>query len=242
MIEVAVNSNRDRVSIFDTVRGLTVVSMVTFHVSYDLAYLYGIDMPWFTGTIFQDIWRASISWTFLFLAGWMTSLSRDNWKRAGVYALVALVVFLATSIVAVDTPVSYGIIYCMAASTAIHQLSKGLLQHIPPLLACLGLFALFLATQGIPQHLYALPNLAWLGFPSVGFASGDYYPIIPYTFMYLFGAYTSRAFIGRTSGRYPAWMMRDYCPPLSWIGRKSLIIYVLHQPIALGALMLVLGS
>lgn len=51
-----------RITIFDTVRGFTMISMAGFHACYDLAYLYGWDMPWFTQTVFQDIWRASISW------------------------------------------------------------------------------------------------------------------------------------------------------------------------------------
>ena len=55
-----------RITIFDTVRGLTMISMAGFHACYDLAYLYDGDMPWFTQTVFQDIWRASISWVLFF--------------------------------------------------------------------------------------------------------------------------------------------------------------------------------
>ena len=44
-----------RITIFDTVRGFTMISMAGFHACYDLAYLYGWDMPWFTQTVFQDI-------------------------------------------------------------------------------------------------------------------------------------------------------------------------------------------
>lgn len=58
-----------RITIFDTVRGLTMISMAGFHACYDLAYLYDWDMPWFTQTVFQDIWRASISWVFLSRVG-----------------------------------------------------------------------------------------------------------------------------------------------------------------------------
>ena len=96
----------ERIAFFDTVRGFTVCSMVLFHLSYDLAYLYGVSLPWFTGTAFQAVWRASISWTFLFLAGWMTSFSRSNVKRALVYAGAALLVFAVTSLAAVDTAVN----------------------------------------------------------------------------------------------------------------------------------------
>lgn len=53
-----------RITIFDTVRGFTMISMAGFHACYDFAYLYGWDMPWFTQSVFQDIWRASIGWVF----------------------------------------------------------------------------------------------------------------------------------------------------------------------------------
>lgn len=43
-----------RITIFDTVRGFTMISMAGFHACYDLAYLYDWDMPWFTQTVFQD--------------------------------------------------------------------------------------------------------------------------------------------------------------------------------------------
>lgn len=174
-----------RITIFDTVRGFTMISMAGFHACYDLAYLYGWDMPWFTQTVFQDIWRASISWVFLFIAGWMCTLSRNNIKRAAKYALAALVIWLATTLVSVDDSVNFGIIYCMAACTGIVALTDPVLKKISArwgMSLCLVLFAL---TWSIPKTIYPVPYLAWLGFPSPGFVSGDYYPIIPFIFMYL---------------------------------------------------------
>lgn len=140
-----------RITIFDTVRGFTMLSMAGFHACYDLAYLYGWDMPWFTETVFQDIWRASISWVFLFIAGWMCTLSRNNGKRALKYAAAALIVWMATTLVSVDDSVNFGIIYCMAACTAVVALTRPLLTKIPGswgIAVCLVLFAL---TWGIPK-------------------------------------------------------------------------------------------
>ena len=77
-----------RITIFDTVRGFTMISMAGFHACYDLAYLYDWDMPWFTQTVFQDIWRASISWVCLFQATIFQSsrsyscISQDTLLRA----------------------------------------------------------------------------------------------------------------------------------------------------------------
>ena len=144
-----------RITIFDTVRGFTMISMAGFHACYDLAYLYGWDMPWFTQSVFQDIWRASISWVFLFIAGWMCTLSRNNAKRAAKYAAAALVVWIATTLVSVDDSVNFGIIYCMAVCTAVVAFTRPLLQKLPGswgIAACLVLFALTWAFQRRSTH------------------------------------------------------------------------------------------
>lgn len=105
-----------RVHGYDVIRGLAVISMVGFHFCYDLATLKGASIPWFRPP-FQDVWRASISWTFLIVAGVMCSYSRSNLRRGVRYLVLALVIFAVTTIAAVDTPISFGIIYCMGAST-----------------------------------------------------------------------------------------------------------------------------
>lgn len=169
-----------RITIFDTVRGFTMISMAGFHACYDLAYLYGWDMPWFTQTVFQDIWRASISWVFLFIAGWMCTLSRNNAKRAAKYAAAALVVWIATTLVSVDDSVNFGIIFCMAACTAIIAFARPALDRVPAVWGIAICLILFACTWSIPKAAYPIPYLAWLGFPGPDFVSGDYYPLIPF--------------------------------------------------------------
>lgn len=157
-----------RITIFDTVREFTMISMAGFHACYDLAYLYDWDMPWFTQTVFQDIWRASISWVFLFIAGWMCTLSRNNIKRAAKYALAALVVWLATTLVSVDDSVNFGIIYCMAACTGIVALTDPVLKKISArwgMSLCLVLFAL---TWSIPKRSTLSPTWRGWDFRALG--------------------------------------------------------------------------
>lgn len=132
-----------RVRFFDSLRGLSVLSMVGFHLCYDLRYLAGLSLPWFQGT-FQDVWRASISWVFLFLAGVMSSYSRNNYRRAAKYGLFALAIFAVTAIAAVDDAISFGIIFCMAACTLVTAILETL--RIRP-------GALWLARHALPPFL-----------------------------------------------------------------------------------------
>ena len=221
----------------DTLRGLTIVSMVAFHAMFDYVYVYGNEAPWFFEGIYQSVWRCSISWVFIALAGWMTMFSCNNAKRALKYAAAALVVYLATSVTRVSTPISFGIIYCMAACTLAYVLLSPVLERLPHLGMAVLFAALFLATLGVPSHTYAIEGFAWLGFPSAGFYSGDYYPLLPYVFLYLAGACASKA-VSRSS--YPVWTSRDLCRPLTFLGRHSLLVYLIHQPLLIAAFELAL--
>ncbi len=236
-------SARGRVGIFDVVRGLSVISMVLFHLCYDLRFIWGAELSWFASPL-MDVWRASISWTFLFVAGCMCPLSRDNLRRGLQYVAVALAIWVVTSVVAVDTPISFGIIYCMAASTllawALERL--GLLPRGP--LAAALLLVLFVSlldlADGVvgvgpvrvelPDALYQTGWLSWLGLPGPDFSSGDYYPLLPYLLMYLAGAAMGSWWADRG---YPAWAREAHAGPLGLVGRHALLVYVVHQPVLL---------
>lgn len=229
-------SNR-RIAFFDVVRGFTVLSMVAFHATYDAVMLFGFSVPWFENPYIQDAWRASISWTFLFLAGWMASFSRNNARRGAIYGVMAFLIWAVTSLAQVDTPINFGILFCMAASTLICSTFaphvKKLAKPFAPAAFALSLIA-FVITLGVPRHVYSFEGFAWLGFPSPTFASGDYYPLIPFFFMYLAGVFASRLFaITHEKEGYPTWMKRNCIPPLTFIGRHSLAVYLIHQPIIL---------
>ena len=223
--------------------------MVLFHLCYDLRFVYGYDLDWFAPP-FQDIWRASISWTFLFVAGCMCSFSRNNIRRGLRYFAAALAVWVATSLVAVDTPISFGIIFCMGASTLLEGLLERAGVRISGWKVASVLFALFLVLRGVPhgyvgmaglrlalpRSLYSSPLFSFLGLPGPGFASGDYYPIVPFTLMYLTGVAIGRRWHDTD---YPAVLKSLSCPPLAWVGRHALPIYLIHQPLMIGMLELI---
>lgn len=233
---------RQRIGIFDTIRAFTICSMVAFHTMYDLVYIFGLDVAFFQNGLIQDVWRYSISWTFLFLAGWMTSLSRSNLRRCALYGAGALVVWVATSAASVDDPIDFGILFCMAGSTTIYLVARPLFRRVDSVFLAALFALLFLFTLDIPRHLYGFSGFAWLGFPYPGYYSGDYYPLLPYSFMYLAGAASACAFSKRHPEGYPEWMTKEPPRLVRAVSRNSLWIYLAHQPVVLLALTAILGS
>ena len=237
------NQNNARINGFDTLRGFSVISMVLFHFCYDLTELSGVSLSWFKPPL-EDIWRASISWLFLAIAGCMCSYSRNNLKRGLQYSAVALAIFLVTYLAKVDTPISFGIIYCMGFSTLLYALldkigikPKGLAAVCVLLICFLATLHLQTRTVGlgsltvaVPDALYSSDALSWLGLPGPTFASGDYYPPLPYSLLYLVGAIAGTKIKDHGC---PGWFKDLKVPVLDFFGNHALLIYVIHQPILL---------
>lgn len=237
-----------RVHVFDVVRGFSVISMVGFHLCYDLKFISRVSLSWFAPPL-QDIWRASISWAFVLVAGCMFAWSRDNLKRSFRYLLAALLIYVVTTIAAVDVPISFGVIYCMGACTLTTYVLDALGFRPRGYAAALALFAVFILLLDIswgrigigplrmpvPSALYSTPWLSWLGFPGPRFASGDYYPLLPYLLLYLCGSSLGR--LWKVEG-LPQPLQAISCAPLEAVGRHALPIYFLHQPVLLVLCML----
>lgn len=235
--------SKGRVAFFDTIRGLSVVSMIMFHFTYDLFFISHVKLTWFTPQLMQ-FWIPSISYPFIFIAGCMCAFSKDSFKRAGVYGLVALAIFAATTFAKVDTPITFGIFFCMASCTLVEALISRFTVPLKGYAAAVLLLLIFIICLPIsrghigigntifslPKELYQTPYLAWAGFPSPSFSSGDYYPLLPYLFLYLSGAAFNRQL--KAEG-YPNWMNTFSLPLITEMGKHSLIVYILHQPILL---------
>jgi uncharacterized membrane protein len=240
---------RERIGAFDVFRGFSVISMVLFHYCYDVRYIAGNSLPFFEPPL-QDVWRCSISWAFVFIAGCMSVYSRDNLRRSLKYMAVAAGIYVATSVLSVDTPISFGIIYCMGACTLVAHAANSLGARPRGWLAAALFLIMFVVTLHVsdgylgafglriqlPNALYSTEWASWLGFPGPRFASGDYYPVIPFTLMYLVGAAAGRAW---SEGGFPEWFSKVSCPPLEAVGRHALPIYLIHQPAIIAVLELI---
>lgn len=225
----------------DAVRGFLVVEMVVFHFLYDLVYLYGWNIPWFTGTPGQW-WERTIAGGFILLSGVVAPLSRRPWRRTAGLALAAFIVTATTVFFMPDQLIWFGILHFLAAASAMHALAGRwfakwpVAAAAPFLFVFLILFSLPVGHVGFGPLQWQLPGawyqsvlLAPLGFPPPFFQSADYFPLLPWLFLYLAGVILSPWALAKLP-RKPVGAFW-----LRWVGRNALAIYLLHQPVILAA-------
>jgi uncharacterized membrane protein len=101
-----------------------------------------------------------------------------------------------------------------------------------------GTIGIGAAAFRIPQDLFYAGVLFPLGFTGLGFASGDFFPLMPWFFLFLGGTYFG---IIVKNGDCPGFFYKTRVKFLARIGRYTIWIYLLHVPIAMLILWLIFG-
>lgn len=234
-----------RYALLDEIRGLDLISMMCYHGMWDLVYLFGVWFDWYAGWPGR-VWQQSICWVFILLSGFCVPLGRHTLRRGGVVFASGALVTLVTLLFMPEDIVLFGVLTLLGSAMLVTGLLDKLLRRVPPpvgLAVCAALFALtYHASSGyagfgawrvaLPQWLYANYFTAYLGFYPAGFFSTDYFPLVPWLFLFWCG-YFFHFLLGRARMEP---LRNSVCAPLGWLGRHSLLIYLLHQPVLYGAL------
>ena len=73
-----------RYALLDELRGLDLISMMLFHVCWDLVFLFDMNMGWYAGTPGR-LWQQTICWVFILLSGFCAPFGRYMLRRGTVY-------------------------------------------------------------------------------------------------------------------------------------------------------------
>lgn len=245
-----------RIHLMDELRGFAVFCMVFYHGFYTLAFLMGQSWGEWLYRFFMpaEPWFAGL---FIFIAGISSNLTHSNLVRGVKLLGVALLVTLATAIAVPEELIVFGILHflsvCMIAFGLLQLLRRrlGRTEEPPfrlwPVVVCA---VLFIVTRYLASGYLQIPFVlrvflpsgwyqAWLaplGLPGPGFSSADYFPLLPWCFVFAAGTVVGRL---AKVGKFPAWTYPSRVPFFSFLGRHALLIYVLHQPVIYGAALLV---
>lgn len=142
--------------------------------------------------------------------------------------------------------VVFGVLTFLGSAMLLTGVLEPLLKKIPPaagLAVSAVLFALtyhlderWLGFGGLrlalPDAWYANYFTAFFGFLPFDFYSTDYFALLPWLFLFRAG-YFLHGVVGRARMEP---LRRSVCPALGWMGRHSLLLYLLHQPVIYGVL------
>lgn len=233
----------------DLIRGFCIISMVLYHFFYDLHYVFNVQLSWFQSHN-TYLWQQSICITFIFIAGISFSFSKNNLKRGFLILFMGMVFSLVTYLIIPEQFIVFGILHFIGIACIITALLCPLLKKIPAVIGFFVFLLLFLITKEInngylgfgdihlikvSQKLYTVPFLSVVGFPTKTFFSADYFPIFPWIFLYISGFF-SWFCISPKVKQAPIFKIK--LGFINFLGRNSLIIYLLHQPILYGILYL----
>ena len=242
-----------RLHLLDALRGLTLISMILYHAMWNLVHLYGIDGAWYTGPG-GYVWQQSICWTFIILAGFCWQLSRNHWKRGLMIFGGGILVSVVTHLFMPASRITFGILTFTGSAVLLMIPLEKLLTQVPPLPGLVGSAALFALLRNIPGGTLGFEGLvlaelprqwyknyftAYFGFRPPLFYSSDYFPLIPWLFLFVGGYFLFRLFHDR--GWNDKLFAQGNFPVLNFLGRNSLLVYLLHQPIIYGLMELVLN-
>ena len=242
------DGNDSRYHFLDSIRGLTLISMILYHLVWDLMYLFGKNHIFPVEAVYY--WQQSICRTFILLSGFCWSLGKRKVRRGILVLLGGTLIFTVTSIIYPQQPILFGILHMLGLSMLLLIPLDKMIKRIPTSIGffgCLGLFILLKDIQygfigiedwkwiSVPKEWYRDSFTACLGFPGPDFYSVDYFPILPWFFLFVAGYYLYRYIENKEAILEK---LKWGIPGLNFLGENSLLIYLIHQPIIYGILQL----
>lgn len=215
-----------RIELLDALRGIAVVLMVIHHFLYDAVEF--LDAPrWLFHNPVFDVFQQIFAGLFICISGISSNFSSNNLKR-GIFTL-AVASVVTTVTFAVDMPIIFGVLHLLAVCMMFYGLTQKIWLKLPQKLLLPLFLILSFISQYVVNNITVESDKLWIfGFPAKDFVSHDYFPLLPWFFVFMTG--TAIGYFIKTK-KFPHWFYNAKIPVLPAIGRYSLFIYLGHQPV-----------
>lgn len=243
MTQHPVGSAGPRYERLDALRGLAIAWMAAFHFGFDLNHFGLIARQNFHADTLWTTQRSAILSLFLFCAGVGQAIAiakgqdeRRFWRRWAQIAGCALLVSAGSAVMFPRSMISFGVLHGIALMLIVTRYSAGWGRW----LWVAGAVALLLPRVAA-DPVFDGPWLAWTGLVSRKPITEDYVPLLPWLALMWWGQAAGQWLLaerpGLLGGRLP-----QALAPLAAVGRWPLTIYMLHQPLLIGAIWLYLQA
>ena len=230
----------------DLLRGIAIILMIIFHALYDFNYFLGYSFD-LNSSLLLYVGRTSAG-MFIFLAGVSLTLSnsrsvimnrsrKETYIRyikrgSGIFSWGLIITFL-TWLFLNDGVVIFGILHFIGISIILAYPFLGLRSHNLLIGAAVIFSGLYIG------HLaFDFPWLLWLGLKPYNFYTLDYFPLLPWFGVVLIGIFIGNSLYPNYTRKFDIKNYSEFLPIrlLCLFGRRSLLIYLIHQPVLIALL------
>ncbi len=233
----------------DFLRGIAIVAMVIYHTFFIMNY-YRVFMTNLHTPFFWYFPRM-IANTFIFLVGVSLTLSysrdiltqthkkglyKKYMKRGAMIFACGLFVTFATFIAVRENYVRFGILHLIGVSIILAYPFVRF-KYINLLIAALIIpLGMYFKTIFIKSSL-----LLWIGIMPYNFRTVDFFPIFPWSAAVFIGLFVGNILYNDYDRNFKffAWSENFLSKSMCYLGKKSLVIYIAHQPIIVGIALLI---
>lgn len=242
---------KGRIHLLDELRGFALIFMLCYHAFYTVGYFFGwqwgrdiIHILYPIGPYFAGV--------FIFISGISSNLSHSNIDRGARLFFIAYIVTLVSFFaVGEESAIRFGVLHMLSVCMMMYGLLSRILKVIPMPVGFFLNVILFILTVPVTTGSIAIPYLwemklpaEWymtdflypLGFIGSDFTSGDFFPLFPWLFLFFAGTFFGRLAVKK---KLPKFTYKSHVKPLAFIGKHSLFIYLIHQPVIFGICTLV---
>ena len=226
----------------DLLRGIAIILMIIFNYSFALYYLNIFTLN--GGFLYWYVFPRFIGGMFIFIAGLSLTLSYSQMKDKeinkkfftrglkifGLGILITIITFLTFP----EAFIIFGILHFIGVSIILGQFFlrfKKLNLFLGLLIMALGFY--------LQELRFDFSWLLWLGFVPKNFYTFDYWPILPWFGVTLLGIFFGESLYknGKRNFKIKDLSNLSIVKVLAFLGRKSLTIYLIHQPLLILILM-----
>ncbi len=240
------SKGKKRIHTLDELRGLAVFCMIFYHAFYSIGVFFQFEIG-ITLIHFFSPAEPYFAGLFILISGISSNLTHSNLERGCKLMFIAYAVTIVTFfVVGPAETIRFGILHMLSVAMIAYGLLTKVNALIPMWAGIAVNIILFIVTFTITQGYIGIPFLfravlpaEWyssgifymFGMPSASFVSSDYFPIIPWLFLFFAGG-----FFGRLAAqkKFPEFTYKKHIPFLAFFGRHALLIYLVHQPVIFG--------
>lgn len=239
-------TKKQRIWEVDAFRGFCLLFVFASHLTYDMRDSFGFDFALgFLDKLFE--YGGAV---FIVLSGLSATLGSKSLRRGlivlGCGMLITLVteVMIALDLLGANNRIQFGVLHligtCMILYPFLKKLPTVFLAILGAVLLGLGFWFSSLRLD-VPASAYDIRNFLYVfGLRTRGFFSGDYFPLLPNLGWFTLGIVLGRLVYKNRQSLLPNFPSDFFLIRfLRFLGRHSLLFYLVHQPVFFGLFWLV---